>query len=32
MMPHYQVIMMDDGVIWMTKRTFEKLKKSIGIK
>ena len=25
-MPHNQVIMMDDGVIWMTKRTWEQLK------
>ena len=25
-MPHGQVVMMDDGVIWMTKRTFEQLK------
>lgn len=32
MMPHNQVIMMDDGAIWMTKRTFENLKKSIGRK
>ena len=24
--PHGQVIMTDDGVMWMTKRTFEKLK------
>lgn len=32
MMPHNQVMMMDDGVICMTKRTFENLKKSIGIK
>ena len=29
MMPHGQVIMMDNGVIWMTKRTFEQLKKEI---
>ena len=26
MMPHNQVVMMDDGVIWMTKRTWEQLK------
>ena len=32
MMPHEQVIMMDDGVIWMTKRTLENLKKTIGRK
>lgn len=31
MMPHNEVVMMDDGVIWMTKRTYEVLKKtSIG--
>lgn len=29
MMPHNEVVMMDDGVIWMTKRTFEQLKKGI---
>lgn len=28
LMPHNEVVMMD-GVIWMTKRTFENLKKSI---
>lgn len=28
-MPHGQAIMTDDG-IWMTKRTFEKLKKLVG--
>lgn len=28
-MPHGEVVMMD-GVIYMTKRTFESLKKSIG--
>ena len=28
-MPHGQVIMTDDGVMWMTKRTFEKLKGAI---
>ena len=27
-MPHGEVVMMDNGVIWMTKRTFENLKKS----
>ena len=26
MMPHGQVIMMDNGVLWMTKRTFQELK------
>lgn len=26
MMPHNEVVMMDNGVIWMTKRTFESLK------
>ena len=26
MIPHNQVMMMDDGVIWMTKRTFKNLK------
>ena len=26
-MPHGKVIMMDNGVIWMTKRTFEQIKK-----
>lgn len=31
-MPHGQVLMMDNGVIYMTKRTFESLKKSIDIK
>lgn len=25
-MPHGEVVMMDNGVIWMTKRTFENLK------
>lgn len=31
MMPHNEVVMMDDGGIWMTKRTYEVLKKtSIG--
>jgi hypothetical protein len=30
-MPFGQVIMMDDGVIWMTKKTFELLRKG-GIK
>ena len=28
-MPHGEIVMMDNGVIWMTKRTFENLKKSI---
>lgn len=26
MMPHNQVVMMDDGVVWMTKRTWDQLK------
>lgn len=33
MMPHNEVMMMDDGVtkqVWMTKRTYEALKTSIG--
>lgn len=25
-MPHGEVVMMDNGVIWMTKRTFEQIK------
>ena len=29
LMPHGEVVMMDNGVIWMTKRTFESLKKFI---
>jgi hypothetical protein len=29
LMPHNQVIMMDNGVIYMTKRTFESFKKHI---
>ena len=28
-MPHGQVMMMDNGVIWMTKRTWKELKKAI---
>lgn len=31
-MQHGEVVMMGNGVIWMTKRTFENLKKSIGRK
>ena len=27
LMPHNEVVMMDDGVVWMTKRTFENLKR-----
>lgn len=27
-MPHGEVVMMDNGIIWMTKRTFESLKLS----
>jgi hypothetical protein len=30
LMPHNQIVMMDNGVIWMTKRTFESLTKSAG--
>lgn len=26
-MPHGEVVMMDNGVLWMTKRTFEQIKK-----
>ena len=26
LMPHNEVVMMDDGVIWMTKRTFLRLR------
>lgn len=29
MMPHNQVVMMDDGTIYMTKKTWEKLKNEI---
>lgn len=29
MMPHNEVVMMDDGVIWMTKRTYEVFKKQV---
>lgn len=29
MMPHNEVVMMDDGVIWMTKRTYEAFKKQV---
>ena len=28
-MPHGEIVMMDNGVIWMTKMTFENLKKAI---
>lgn len=28
-MPHGEVVMMDNGVIWMTKRTFEQIKKGM---
>ena len=27
LMPHNQIVMMDNGVIWMTKRTFEQIRK-----
>jgi 3-deoxy-D-manno-octulosonic-acid transferase len=30
LMPHGEIVMMDNGVIWMIKRTFENLKKSTG--
>lgn len=26
MMPHGEVIIMDNGILWMTKRTFEQIK------
>ena len=26
-MPHGEIVMMDNGVIWMTKRTFEQIRK-----
>ena len=29
MMPNNEVVMMDNGVIWMTKKTFEQFKKLI---
>ena len=29
MMPHNEVVMMDNGVIWMTKKTFKQLAKEI---
>ena len=29
-MPHGKIVMIDNGVVCMTKRTFESLKKSIG--
>ena len=28
-MPHGEVVMMDNGTLWMTKRTFKNLKKAI---
>lgn len=28
-MPHGEIVMMDNGVIWMTKKTFEKFKKML---
>ena len=27
LMPHNQIVMMDNGAIWMTKRTFEQIRK-----
>lgn len=27
LMPHNEIVMMDNGVIWMTKRTFEQIRK-----
>lgn len=32
MMPHNSVVKMDNGVIWMTKRTFEELKDKLSLK
>ena len=32
LMPHNETVMTDNGVIWMTKRTFESFKKSISRK
>jgi len=29
MMPHNEVVMMADGTIWMTKRTYEVFKKQV---
>ena len=29
MMPHNKVVMMYDGTIWMTKRTYEVIKKQV---
>lgn len=29
LMPHNEIVMTDDGVIWMTKRTFESFNKII---
>lgn len=29
MMPHNKIVMMDDGTIWMTKRTYEVFKKQV---
>lgn len=29
MMPYNEVVMMDDGVIWMTKRTYEVFTKQV---
>jgi hypothetical protein len=31
-MPHGEIVMMDNGVIWMTKRTFESLRRYTGRK
>ena len=28
-MPHGEIVMMDNGVIWMTKKTFEQIKKGV---
>lgn len=28
-MPHGEIVMMDNGVIWMTKKTFEELRLSV---
>lgn len=31
MMPHDEVVMTDNGDIWMTKKTYQKLLKGIGL-
>lgn len=32
LMPNNEVVIMDNGVIWMTKRTYESFKKSVSKK